>query len=57
MILYFARGACSQASHIALIEAGVSYRLVKVGQDKQTDDGRDFKTINQLLLSSFRVWS
>jgi glutathione S-transferase len=46
MILYFAPGACSQACHIALIEAGMSYRLVKVGRDKQTDDGRDFKTIN-----------
>ncbi|WP_158817015.1 glutathione S-transferase N-terminal domain-containing protein [Methylocapsa sp. S129] len=46
MILYYAPGACSQACHIALIEAGMSYRLVKVGRDKQTDDGRDFKTIN-----------
>ena len=46
MILYYAPGGCSQASHIALIEAAVSYRLVKVGRDKQTDDGRDFKTIN-----------
>jgi glutathione S-transferase len=46
MILYYAPGGCSQASHIALIEAAMSYRLVKVGRDKQTDDGRDFKTIN-----------
>lgn len=46
MILYYAPGACSQASHIALIEAGMPYKLVKVGRDKQTDDGRDFKTIN-----------
>jgi hypothetical protein len=42
MILYYAPSACSQACHIALIEAGMSYRLVKVGRDKQTDDGLDF---------------
>ena len=46
MILYYATGACSQACHIALAEAGLAYRLVKVGRDKQTDDGRDFNTIN-----------
>jgi glutathione S-transferase len=46
MLLYYAPGACSQASHIALIEAGMSCRLVNVGRDKQTDDGRDFRTIN-----------
>lgn len=46
MILYYAPGGCSQAAHIALIEVGMSYKLVKVGRDRQTDDGRDFKTIN-----------
>jgi glutathione S-transferase len=46
MILYYAAGGCSQAAHIALIEASVPYQLVKVGRDKQTDDGRVFKTIN-----------
>jgi glutathione S-transferase len=46
MILYYAPGACSQASHIALIEAGMPYKLVKVGRDRRTDDGRDFTTIN-----------
>lgn len=46
MILYYAPGACSQACHIALIETGMAYRLVKVGRDKQTEDGRDFNTIN-----------
>ncbi len=30
MILYYAPGACSQACYIAHIEAGMSYRLVKV---------------------------
>lgn len=46
MIFYAALGACSQASHIALIEAHIPYKLVKVGGDKKTDDGRDFNTIN-----------
>ena len=46
MNLFYAPGGCSQASHIALIEAGMPHKLVKVGRDKQTDDGRDFKTIN-----------
>lgn len=46
MILYYAPGACSQASHIALIESGTPHKLVKVGRDKQTDDGRDFRSIN-----------
>lgn len=46
MILYYAPGACSQASHIALVEAGLPYKLVRVGRDKQTEDGRDFWTIN-----------
>jgi len=46
MILYYAPGGCSQAAHIALIETGTPYKLVKVGRDKQTDDGRDFKAIN-----------
>ena len=46
MILYYAPGGCSQASHIALVEVGMPYQLVKVGRDKQTDDGRDFRTIN-----------
>lgn len=46
MILYYAPGACSQASHIALIAAGLPHRLVKVGRDRRTDDGRDFNLIN-----------
>ncbi len=46
MILYYAPGACSLADHIALIEAGLPYKLVSVGRDKRTDDGRDFRTIN-----------
>lgn len=46
MILYYAPGACSQASHIALIEAEIPHRLVKVGRDRRTDDGADFNLIN-----------
>ena len=46
MILYYAPGGCSLADHIALIEAGLPYKLVKVGRDRRTEDGRDFSTIN-----------
>jgi glutathione S-transferase len=46
MLLYYAPGACSQACHIALIEAGIPHQLVKVGRDKRTDRGQDYKTIN-----------
>jgi glutathione S-transferase len=46
MILYYAPGGCSLADHIALIEAGLPYTLVKVDRDKRTEDGRDFSTIN-----------
>lgn len=46
MILYYAPGACSQATHIALNETGLSHTLVKVGRDRRTEDGRDFNLIN-----------
>jgi len=46
MILYYAPGACSLADHIALIEVGLSYKLVSVNRDKRTEDGRDFLAIN-----------
>jgi glutathione S-transferase len=46
MILYYAPGGCSLADHIALIEAGLPYKLVKVVRGKRTEDGRDFMTIN-----------
>ncbi|MEF7615736.1 glutathione S-transferase N-terminal domain-containing protein [Aquincola sp. MAHUQ-54] len=47
MKLYFAPGACSLASHIALHEAGIDVDRVKVDlQSKRTDDGRDFLQIN-----------
>lgn len=46
MILYYYPGGCSQACHIALIEAGISHQLAKVGRDRRTQDGRDFNLIN-----------
>lgn len=46
MILYYAPGACSQASHIALIAAALPHRLIKVGRDKRTEEGSDFNLIN-----------
>jgi glutathione S-transferase len=44
-LIYFP-GACSLADHIALIEAGLPYKLISINRDKQTDDGRDFLAIN-----------
>lgn len=46
MILYYAPGACSQASHIALIAAELPHRLTKVGRDRRTEHGDDFNLIN-----------
>lgn len=46
MILYYAPGGCSQACHIALIEAGMPHRIVKTGRDRRTEDGQDFNLIN-----------
>lgn len=46
MILYYAPGACSQASQIALNAAGIPHQLVKVDRDRRTEDGRDFNLIN-----------
>ena len=46
MKLYYMPGACSLSPHIALREAGLDFQLVKVGRDKRTEDGRDFREIN-----------
>jgi glutathione S-transferase len=47
MILYLSPGACSQASHIALHEAGVDFERIKVDlKSHTTEDGRDYYTIN-----------
>jgi glutathione S-transferase len=47
MKLYYFAAACSQASNIALREAGLKFELVKV--DRHTNkaaDGLDFKEVN-----------
>lgn len=48
MKLYYAPGACSLASHIALEEAGADYETVRVdlGEHK-TEQGEDFYAINR----------
>ena len=46
MTLFYSPGACSLSPHIALIEAGAEFQAVKVGKDKQTEDGRDFRDLN-----------
>lgn len=46
MKLFYMPGACSLSPHIALRESGLPFELVKVGRDKRTSDGRDFRDIN-----------
>ena len=47
MKLYYAPGACSLASHIALIEDGIDHETVKVDLSKhQTENGEDFYQIS-----------
>ena len=47
MKLYYAPGACSLASHIALLEAGLDFELERVDlKTKLTESGADFNTIN-----------
>ena len=47
MKLYYSTGACSLASHIALIESGLPYQIAKVDLRKHTlEDGSDFYAIN-----------
>jgi glutathione S-transferase len=47
MQLYYAPGACSLASHIALQESGLPYQAVRVNlRDKLTSDGVDYNSIN-----------
>jgi glutathione S-transferase len=47
MKLYYLPSACSQASNIALREAGVKFELVRVDRHtKKAADGTDFNTVN-----------
>ena len=47
MKLYYAPGACSLADHIALLEGGFDFDLVRVDlHQKTTETGADFMTIN-----------
>lgn len=47
MRLYLAPGACSQADHIALNEAGMAFDTVEVDiPSRRTESGEDFEKIN-----------
>jgi glutathione S-transferase len=46
MKLYFMPAACSLAPHIALREAGLSFDLERVDQNKKTRSGEDYLSIN-----------
>ena len=47
MKLYYAPGACSLSPHIALLEAGLAYDLVKVDlREKKLANGDDFLKVN-----------
>lgn len=48
MKLYSAPGSCSSASHIALLEAGATFEVIKLDlrSDRKLPDGRHLKDIN-----------
>lgn len=47
MVLYYAKGACSQAPHIILHEAGFDHDSIRVDlKTKQTERGEDYPAIN-----------
>lgn len=46
MNLFYYPAACSLADHIALIEAGLPYKLLSIDRNRKTDDGRDFLALN-----------
>ena len=47
MKLYYSPGACSQAAHIALTEAGIEFEPVKVDlRAKKLENGSDYRQIN-----------
>lgn len=47
MKLYFAPGACSLASHIALREVGATFDIERVDlKEKRTNSGEDYRAVN-----------
>jgi glutathione S-transferase len=47
MKLYYFRGACSLSPHIALLEAGLPFTLVRIdSKTKKTESGEDFLAVN-----------
>lgn len=49
MKLFYTPGVCSLASHIALVESGVSFEIEKVNlKEKVTEHGADFRQVNPL---------
>ncbi len=49
MKLYYSPGACSQAVHLALVEADIPHTLVKVDlTSKRTEAGEDYLDINPM---------
>lgn len=46
MKLFYYPKACSLADHIALIECGLPYKLCSIKAGNQTEDSRDFLSIN-----------
>lgn len=46
MNLFYYPAACSLADHIALIEAGLPYKLLSIDRERKTGDGRDFMALN-----------
>src|ERR1700727_3963339 len=47
MKLYYFRGACALSPHIALLEAGLPFTLVKIdAKTKKTESGADFLAVN-----------
>jgi glutathione S-transferase len=47
MKLYYFRGACALSPHIALLEAGLPFTLVKIdSKTKKTESGEDFLAVN-----------